>query len=367
LCGKAGIRLVTLIADYSISSSNESHGAQLTQSKFDIIHRDGYPYKAVMLESVRQACEMVCEKAQYVRINRDSLESYATSLAFESGAVPKPDPRDHFVGSIADTVAFVLTLDSVNFGSGYFPHLLKRENMSGYFTIASALKERFLCAGPFSAVELIRLGTEDCACIFSQDLQHPARRELMELFARALNDLGNFVLDKFAGRFLGVTDAAKLSAASLVQLLSAMPFFQDRAYHNGIEVPFYKRAQITVADLAIRFAFQGPGLFEDLDRLTIFADNVIPNVLRVDGILSYEESLAQRIRTGELIPAGSAEEIEIRASAVSAAELMVRILQGAGRGFNAMTLDFLLWNRGQTVDRLWTDRDIQGLSSAKDY
>ena len=39
---------------------------------------------------------------------------------------------------------------------------------------------------------------------------------------------------------------------------------------------FYKRAQIVASDLALA----GVAEFDDLDRLTIFADNLVPHVLR---------------------------------------------------------------------------------------
>ncbi len=38
---------------------------------------------------------------------------------------------------------------------------------------------------------------------------------------------------------------------------------------------FYKRAQIVASDLALA----GVARFADLDRLTIFADNLVPHVL----------------------------------------------------------------------------------------
>jgi hypothetical protein len=300
-----------------------------------------------MLQQIRDACEKVCNNARLVRINRGKLATYARSLNLDSTDPPPPDSRDHFAGSPEETVAFILTLDSINFGSGYFPQLRKRENMSGYFTIASALRDRFRERGPFSATELMRITKEDCAAVFNQELRDAAVIELMGLFAQALGDLGSYIQQQFGGRFLSVVETAKQSAEQLVRILSVMPLFQDVARYGKLIVPFYKRAQITAADLAIRFNSQGPGRFNDLDKLTIFADNAVPNVLRVDGILSYEASLAQRIDAGELIQSGSQEEIEIRASALHSAELLVAILKGEGRMVNAMVLDSLLWNRGQ--------------------
>jgi hypothetical protein len=81
--------------------------------------------------------------------------------------------------------------------------------------------------------------------------------------------------------------------------------------------------------------------FSDLDRLTIFADNLVPHVLRVDGVLRYDPGLAARIDAGELIPPGD-EEREIRACALTACELMAR-----ESGVPPRLIDGWLWNRGQ--------------------
>jgi len=158
----------------------------------------------------------------------------------------------------------------------------------------------------------------------------------MGLFARALNDLGSYVDLRFGGSFVALVDAANGSAEGLVSILAEMPFFQD--------VGFYKRGQLTAADLSVAHV----ATFGDLDRLTIFADNLVPHVLRVDGILRYESGLLERIEREELIPAGSTEELEIRAGAVHAVEL---IRDAAVRRYQqpvtSMQLDYVLWNRGQ--------------------
>ncbi|MEW6729729.1 MAG: queuosine salvage family protein, partial [Acidobacteriota bacterium] len=126
-----------------------------------------------------------------------------------------------------------------------------------------------------------------------------------------------------------------------------MPYFNDVENYNGLVVPFYKRAQLTAADLSLAFAGEGIGHFDDLNNITIFADNLVPHVLRVDNVLLYDKSLAARIDAEELISPGSAEEIEIRACAVHAVELLVEALQKTGHKVTAMGLDYLLWNRGQ--------------------
>jgi hypothetical protein len=115
--------------------------------------------------------------------------------------------------------------------------------------------------------------------------------------------------------------------------------------YAGLEVPFLKRAQITVADLAVGLG-PGEGSFADLDRLTMFADNLVPHVLRLDGVLHFDAALVARIEREELLVAGSPEEVEIRACAVAAVESLRDALAARGVRARSMDLDFWLWTRG---------------------
>ncbi|MGD8993118.1 MAG: queuosine salvage family protein [Desulfobacterales bacterium] len=300
-----------------------------------------------LLDRVRAGCKTVAEQATHVQIDVDRIPAYAAGLSALDAARPSHDPECHFLDRDDDTVAFFLSLDAINFGSGYFPHLRKHTGRSGYFTLAGCLTAHFKQNGPFSARDLSRLTAADCTRIFAQDPENAPITELMRLFARALNELGAYLMSNFSGSFTGLIKAAGASAERLIQLLVKMPFFKDVALWEAVEVPFFKRAQLTAADLALAFNGKGPGRFEDLDDLTIFADNLVPHVLRVDNILHYPAKLRTRIESGDLIAAGSREEIEIRACALHAVELVKAALSESGQPVNAMTLDFLLWNRGQ--------------------
>jgi hypothetical protein len=124
-----------------------------------------------------------------------------------------------------------------------------------------------------------------------------------------------------------------------VQTLSGWECFADTSAYDGIEIAFLKRAQIAAADLSRA----GVAAFRDLDRLTMFADNLVPHVLRLDGVLSYEDALLERIEHGELIEHGSPEEVEIRACAVHTVALIAAERAGAREA----DVDSLLWHRGR--------------------
>jgi len=301
-----------------------------------------------ILDDIRNGCRYVAQQARYVRIDDKRIPGYARSLPLCDIEHPEIDPLSHYLGHGEDTVAFFFTLDTVNFGSGYFPCLTKRPGMSGYFTVAASLTDHFTRSGAFSARELNALSAHDCALIFGQDRDNEPIMELMALFSEALNDLGALLLKKYGGSFIALVETAGQSAETLVTLLAEMPCFRDVETYDGREIPFYKRAQLTAADLALAFKGKQWGCFNDLDRLTIFADNLVPHVLKLDGVLRYDHKLDERIAREELISAGSGEEVEIRACGLDAVERMVESLRQDGHDVTSMQLDYLLWNRGQS-------------------
>ena len=101
-----------------------------------------------LTDEIRAACAAVAERARRVRIREEAIEAYAATLPAESPPAPdlapgEPDER---------RAAFQITLNAINFGSGWFPTLRKRPGMSGFRTVEAGLRAR----GPWSADELRR-------------------------------------------------------------------------------------------------------------------------------------------------------------------------------------------------------------------
>lgn len=300
-----------------------------------------------VFSDIRIAAAAVAAGSIHVRVNEALIPAYAADLPQDLLASPSLDPATHYLDGGEGTAAFVLALDAINFGSGWFPRIRKRPGLSGYFTVAAGLTDRFRAGGVPSPDDLATLTPETCALWFGQDQGNPDAMALMTLFARALSDLGRLVIEAYDGRYAGLIEAADGSAEHLVSILRKMPFYDDVAMLDGHSVPFLKRAQLTVADLALAFGGEGWGRFDDLGQLTMFADNLVPHVLRLDGVLGCDPALAARIDAEELIEAGSRAEIELRACALHTVERMVTALAVQGRPTSAMHVDYLLWNRGQ--------------------
>ena len=264
-------------------------------------------------EQVRRSCAEVAAGARWVRIDPEATS--ATS------GVAGLNADQHFLeGGPEEVARYVLILDAINFGSGWFPTLRDgtTDGMTERLTADVRARGR-----PWTAAELRALEPVDVAAVLAEDPAHP----LMGHYARGLRELGALLGDRGA---LDLVADARGSAARLAALLAAgLPSFADHG--------FYKRAQITANDLVLA----GVADFDDVDDLTVFADNLLPHVLRLDGVLVLDDELAARIDRGEPLEAGSAMERELRACAVHACEGLAHRL-----GVPPRLLDNWLWNRG---------------------
>ena len=280
----------------------------------------------ILPDEVRAGCAQIAAHAGSVSIDADAIER------LDPGPAPEPDAEIHLLDGPDDVVAsYFLTLDTINFGSGWFPTLTKRRDregreLSGYSTVAWSLADRFRAHGAWSNDELRAIRADVLADTLGQLPDH----ELMALYAQALRDLGRFLGARSA---LDLVAESRGSAAALARALAdGMALFDDRG--------FWKRAQIVPSNLALA----GVARFADLDRLTIFADNLVPHVLRCEGVLVYDPRLAAHIDAGRLLRPGP-QEREIRACAVHACEQLSTRLAIAPRD-----LDHRLWTRGQEPD-----------------
>jgi hypothetical protein len=258
----------------------------------------------VLADDVRRHCAQIAAAARHVTIDLDA--------PIELDGIAGLDDELHYLeGTKEDVARYVFILDTINFGSGYFHEIATTTD-----AITERLTEHARSAGPWSVAELTRIDAREVGETLGLEPSH----RLTHLYAEALNQLGAWLPDNAVGT----------TADDLARRLTWMPFFADHG--------FYKRAQITANDLQLA----GVADFPDIDRLTIFADNLVPHVLRLDGVLVYDDALARAVDQRLELPAGGELERELRATAVHACEQLA-----AKAGVPARTLDNWLWNRGQ--------------------
>lgn len=314
-----------------------------------------------LLERVRWGFETVSRMAAHVKIRHDLIPRYAAALK------PLPqaeliDTEHHYYGDRESTAAYIIALDSINFGSGYKPYLKEEgwELVDGslYFTVATYLKERFEAQGPMSAEDMVAIMPGDCLEMLRLSEKKNYSFDFARICTLALRETGKAVISGYDGSFSTFVSSAGGSAVRLAGQLAALRHFNDVHLYKGLNIPFLKRAQSAAADLHQGYEKAGFGtLFNDFGDLTILADNDVPHVLRLDGLLEYSPALSEKIDSGREIRSGSEEEIEIRACAGQVCELLA-----AETGMRAMDIDRILWHRAAENPRYRLKQAHQTLS-----
>ena len=82
------------------------------------------------------------------------------------------------------------------------------------------------------------------------------------------------------------------------------------------------------------------------------ADYKLPQLLRHVGVLRYAGSLAEKVDSLIELAPGSAEEVEIRANTIWAAELVRQHLARLGVDAASHQIDLLLWLKSKSTDAM---------------
>ncbi len=276
--------------------------------------------------------------------------------------VNTPWPEDtwdtdlHFSDNSARTLNWLLLVDALNFcfwSEKQLPRWRVKHGarwVDGYMALAAALSRAARNNIPlWNADYLQSISEDDLRAILHPDAD-PNIPEI-PLFAQRLanaREVGAVLNESFSGEAVHLIDAAKNDAAQLAQLVAEhFPSFHDTANWRGATILFYKRAQIFAGDVVTAFPDAPWGKLVNADTLTAFADYKVPQILRRLGILSYKPQLERTLKRYELIPAGSEEEIAIRAGTIWAVEILRREIAKTIPAISATQIDHRLWNESQ--------------------
>ena len=298
------------------------------------------------------ACEFVVDNARHVTLNLPVLESLARKWVDQPFQVPGWDEPIHWRGTPEETLHYILLLDALNFcfwvdpGQQRWEVDYQGQSFNGYKALSVALRRALEEGVTLTQAEtLAELSLDQLARVLRGKGQIPMLEQRLE----HANQVGRQLLDLWQGDFSRAVASCKGSGLALRALIARdFRCFYDVSHYQGRDIPIYKRAQITVVDIAGSLNFQGYGEFGDLDQLTAFADYKIPQVLRALGIMEYSPELADRVDRQQLLTAGCPEEVEIRAAMVWAVELIRRAMMDLGRPLMAYELDWFFWNLGQS-------------------
>ena len=316
-----------------------------------------------MTLGVLPSCTAVVGSSRFVWISEEAIERVAAEL-IDSPEPPGWDADLHYRSENDEhTAMWLLVLDALNFcfwGLGEDPAVRwrvrwKNKLVDGYVALVAALTKAVEAGYPIHDAQwLADVSASEVDIILAPEEGH-TEIPLLESRVANLRELGRGLLPYGVNPASIFISAAAGSALNLVRnIVEEFPSFNDGTewpYADtslpGNEVRFYKRAQILVGDIAGGLAGSTLAEFHDLDQLTAFADYKVPQILRELGVLEYDEHLAALVDNRQRIPAGSREEIEIRAATIVACDRLVSAIRKRGRQITAAQLDWHLWSLSQ--------------------
>jgi hypothetical protein len=329
---------------------------------------------------VLKTTAFVVKHARFVKINSDAIERAADALAPTRVEPPAWNYNYHFFDGGERTVNYLFLLDALNFcfwGKPKWGIAYRGNKLDGYWALAASLKRALENAPHFAdADSLARLAPRDLARVLRGNTTIPLFAERW----RSARELGTVLREHWGGSAAAFIADAQRDAPRLAQMIADnFASFNDIAVYEiqegekgrqrerasefspspppvvshpsrattKIEVRFFKRAQILVADLWGAFGGKAWGAFDHLDALTAFADYKLPQILRAWKILQYAPALARKIDAPIELAAGSPAEIEIRAATLWAVEFLRDALAARGRKLWSIQVDWILWEASQ--------------------
>ncbi len=300
--------------------------------------------------NILNSTKSVLENARFVSLDTSKIDDLAKRIDDKiKEGLESADEHFGRAGNLKDDIQLVFVEDVVNFCFWAEKNKEKwkvewkgRKTDGGWYSLKTCFERAINSKIPILNPEYIAsIRRKEAAEIFKglNGVEIP----LLDERVNNLREAGRVLLEKYQGHFINVVEESDYDAVKLVELISKdFPSFRDIAELDGQNVFFLKRAQICAHDLS--YAITGSGKeIKNIDKLTACADYKLPQILRMFGLIKYNDELVEKIDNYVLIPSGSREEIEIRAATIWGIELIRQRLNE----YSAIKIDFALWLMSQ--------------------
>lgn len=288
------------------------------------------PWPRPLGSPVTESLRPVIENSRDVHTHYEKIREVASWMAYEELPLPnlaipfglekKPDVAMDFI-MVANTIdtAFTDFKTHVKFQIDYAgDHLSDSEAMFG--CLKRAMDNGIpVLDGKF----LAKITRPDMEKIFAGNIEMPMLDDKTELFRQ----VGAVLAAKYDGRYYNFIRSCSPrlydNGKGLVERLAAeFPRYNDVSQYDGHEIKFYKLTQLGFWQIYAGLGPNGAFKLEDPEKMTAFADYIVPVGLRLMGMTSYSPELEHAIDTYQLIPRDSRQEIEIRAHCLYATALL---------------------------------------------
>ncbi len=310
-----------------------------------------------VLDSVRY----VIETSRDVQTNYEKIVEVASWMAYEE--LPMPEftlPLGVGEGDPNETIDFILVADSIDTAFTDFTRHEKFQvdyagkHWSDSEAEFACIKRALETDVPFlDGKYLAGVSRTELNKVFEGNIEMPMLDEKLEV----LHQVGKVLAENYDGRFHNFVRSCSPrlydNGNGLVdRMVKEFPRFNDVSMVDGHEIKFYKLAQLGIWMLYSTMHRAAKFRLEDVEKMTAFADYIVPVALRLHGITRYSERLENAINSHQLIPRDFRWEIEIRAHCIYATALLreeINKLRPANLQVIIPQIDARLWTHFHTT------------------
>ncbi|KAL0279375.1 UNVERIFIED_CONTAM: hypothetical protein PYX00_000954 [Menopon gallinae] len=307
--------------------------------------------------SPRDSGKYIAEQAKHVTIFNSGIKELAIEIVkhLQDGSLRMSSFSQcevHPSNADDKAINWIFVVDTLNFcfwsaSSRKWCVTWRGKSYTGYMALCAAinraLDEGFAITDPdyYSKVSI-----DDLKRIFRGD-DESCGIPLLNERQKCLHEVGKVLLEKFDGSFVNCIKSCGNSAENLLKIIVGnFNCFKDEGVYNNVSVSFYKRAQILIGDIWVCFKGEGLASFHDIDKLTMFADYRVPQVLIHFKTMKYSDELLEKLKKDEILKNGEQEEMEIRGCSIHVVELVMNEIKTLLPGVkcNSILVDHFLWD-----------------------
>jgi len=280
-----------------------------------------------VLDSVRYAVE----SSRDVSTNYEKVVEVASWMAFEELPMPEfPLPFGVEQGDPNQLIDFLLVANSIDTAfTDFTRHESFQVDYDGkhwsdaeaeFACLKRAMDQRLPILDGHYLANITRAELDK---IFTGNISMPMLDEKLDV----LHQVGAVLAGKYDGRFHNFVHSCSPrlydNGNGLIErMVAEFPRFNDVSLLDGHEIRFYKLAQLGLWTLHVTLDSSGKFRLGDVEKMTAFADYIVPLALQLHGITRYSDELEHAIQSRQLIPRDSRWEIEMRAHCIYATALL---------------------------------------------
>lgn len=303
----------------------------------------------------------VIERSRDVQTSVDKIAEVAGWMAYED--LPIPDyalPFGIGSGSVEETIDFILTTACIDTAFTDFSSHVKfqveyaGQTWSDSDALFACMKRAMDKGTPIlDGAFLATISLNEMKTLFGGNIELPMLDEKTDI----MHQVGAVLARQHRGRFHNFVASCSPrlydNGNGLVErLVSEFPRFRDISPYGGHTVQFYKLPQLAIWFLYTTLRKSGKFHLEDLDKMSAFADYIVPVALRLLAITCYSTELEQAINSFQMIPRDSAREVEIRAHCIYASALLaeeINLIRPSNQQIIIPQVDARLWTHYHTT------------------